>query len=141
MTRKTRCGMTVAMLAGAFLIAGAGTSHAQYQRRYEPRRPTVSPYLNLFRFNNGVVPNYQSLVQPEQESLRFQQRQQIYNRQQTQQIGQLRSNVTQLQQAPVARELVAPTGHGAWFQREGGASFQNTSGYYSRSGGGAAGGP
>jgi hypothetical protein len=130
--------MAIAVLASAWLLVDAGASYGQYQRRYEPSRPTVSPYLNLFRFNNSVVPNYQSLVRPEQEALRFQQRQQIYDRQQTQQMNQLRSNVTQLQQAPVARELIAPTGHGAWFQREGGASFQNTSGYYSQSGGAGA---
>ena len=70
------------------------------------------------------------------DHLRFKQRQQIYDRQQSQKLNQLQSTVQVLQQ-PVATELVAPTGKGAWFQREGGASFQNTSGYYSQSGGGA----
>lgn len=138
MTRNASSGFAIAVLASVWLLVDAAASYGQYQRRYEPSRPTVSPYLNLFRFNNSVIPNYQSLVRPEQDARRFKQRQQIYDRQQTQQVNQLRSTVTQLQQPPVARELVAPTGHGAWFQREGGASFQNTSGYYSQSGGGAA---
>lgn len=136
MTRKTSSGLAIALLAGAWLLVDAGASYGQYQRRYEPSRPTVSPYLNLFRFNNSVIPNYQSLVRPEQDALRFKQQQQIYDRQQSRKLNQLQSTVQVLQQ-PVATELVAPTGKNAWFQREGGASFQNTSGYYSQSGGGA----
>jgi hypothetical protein len=127
-------GLTMALLAGSCLLADAGVGYGQYQRRYEPSRPTVSPYLNLFRFNNSIIPNYQSLVRPEQESLRFQQRQQLYNRQQSLDVNQLRSNLNTLQQPAVATELVAPTGHGAWFNRQGGASYLNTSRYYSQSG-------
>ncbi len=33
--------------------------------RYRPQRPTVSPYLNLLRNDNGPVPNYYSLVRPQ----------------------------------------------------------------------------
>jgi hypothetical protein len=127
----------IAMLAGGLLALGAGSSYGQVQRRYQPSRPTVSPYLNLFRFNNSVIPNYQSLVRPEQEALRFRQEQQQYDRQQTQQLNQLKSSVQVLQQPAVTTKLVAPTGNGSWFNREGGASFQNTSRFYSQSGGDA----
>jgi len=127
-----------AVLAGTFWLAEAATSHAQYQRRYEPSRPTVSPYLNLFRFNNSVIPNYQSLVRPEQQAQRFKQQQQQFDRQQTQALDQLRANVRVLQQPPVDSELVAPTGKGSWFNVPGGSQFGDTSRFYSQSGSGGA---
>ena len=127
----------IAMLAAAVIVLGANGSYGQVQRRYQPSRPTVSPYLNLFRFNNSVIPNYQSLVRPEQEAQRFRQQQLQYDRRQTQQLNQLQSSVQVLQQPAVATELVAPTGKGSWFNRPGGSSFQNTSRFYSQSGGAA----
>jgi hypothetical protein len=129
--------LLVAMLSVAVLLFDAGASYGQYQRRYQPSRPTVSPYLNLFRFNNSVVPNYQSLVRPEQEALRFRQQQMQYDRQQTQSLGQLKSTVQGMQQTPVNSQVVAPTGNASWFNRGGGASFQNTSRFYSQSNGAA----
>jgi hypothetical protein len=128
-----------ALLAGLVMLAGTGVSHAQYQqRRYEPSRPTVSPYLNLFRFNDSVIPNYQSLVRPEQQALRFKQQQQQLNRQQQRELGKIQSNIRVLQQPPVNTQLVAPTGKGSWFNVQGGSTFGDTSGYYSRAGGGGA---
>ena len=89
----------IAVLVGALALAAASSSHAQYQqRRYEPSRPTVSPYLNLFRFNNSVIPNYQSLVRPEQQAQRFRQQQLQLDRQQQQELQRLQSNVRVLQQ-------------------------------------------
>jgi hypothetical protein len=123
-----------ALLAGVVLASQAATSEAQYQRRYQPSRPTVSPYLNLFRPNNNVIPNYQSLVRPEQEALRFRQQQLQYDRRQTQQLSQLQSNLKTMQQPAVVSELVAPTGKSAWFNRPGPSSFQNTSRYFSQAG-------
>lgn len=123
----------IAMLVGILLASLSTTSRAQLQRRFQPSRPTVSPYLNLFRPNNNVIPNYQSLVRPEQEALRFRQQQQEYDRQQTRQLNQLRANVQVLQQPPVTTEFVAPTGKNAWFNRPGPSTFQNTSRFYSQS--------
>ena len=61
----------VGTLAGIGSLVGATASEAQYQRRFEPSRPTISPYLNLFRFNDSNVPNYQSLVRPLQQQRAF----------------------------------------------------------------------
>jgi hypothetical protein len=127
-------GRLAAVLAGVVLASQAVTCEAQYQRRYQPSRPTVSPYLNLFRPNNNVIPNYQSLVRPEQDALRFRQQQLQYDRRQTQQLDQLRTNLQTMQQPAVTSELVAPTGKGAWFNRSGPSTFQNTSRFYSQSG-------
>jgi hypothetical protein len=41
------------------------TALAQDVPRYQPQRPTVSPYLNLLRNDNGALPNYYSLVRPQ----------------------------------------------------------------------------
>jgi len=124
--------LAIAALAVALIQMAASTSYGQV-RRYQPSRPTVSPYLNLFRPNNNVIPNYQSLVRPEQEALRFRQQQLQYDRQQTQQLNRLRANIQTQQQPAVTSELVAPTGKNAWFNRSGPSTFQNTSRFYSQS--------
>jgi hypothetical protein len=126
----------IALLAVVPVLLGASMCSAQYyqQKRYEPNRPTVSPYLNLFRFNDSVIPNYQSLVRPEQQAQRFRQQQiQIDNRRQ-QELQQLQSSVRVLQQPRVDTELIAPTGKGSWFNVQGGSQFGNTSGFYSKAG-------
>jgi hypothetical protein len=50
--------------------------------RYVPARPTVSPYLNLLRTNDSPIPNYYSLVRPQQQQYRFYEQQQLINQQQ-----------------------------------------------------------
>src|SRR5262245_537786 len=128
----------IAMAVNVILAANASTAYGQYQqRRFQPSRPTVSPYLNLFRFNNSVVPNYQSLVRPEQEAIRFRQEQTRFDQQQQQELGQLQQNVRVLKQAPVRTQLVAPTGKSSWFNKPGGSQFGNTRDYFSRAGGGS----
>lgn len=133
MNRFNEAWWQIAVLAGGFVFADAAVIQAQYQRRYEPNRPTVSPYLNLFRFNDGPLPNYQSLVRPEQQAQRFSQQQRLYDRQQTRTIDELQSSVTELQQPPITTELVAPTGKGSWFNVQTGSQFGNTSRYFSQS--------
>ncbi len=130
--------LAISTLASGLLVLAASASYGQVQRRYQPSRPTVSPYLTLFRPNNNVIPNYESLVRPEQEALRFRQRQQQYDGHQSQQLNQLKSTVQVMQQPAGSSELVAPTGKGSWFNRQGGSSFQNTSRFYSQAGGSAA---
>jgi multidrug efflux pump subunit AcrA (membrane-fusion protein) len=137
MSATFKSSTLIAVLLGVLSLAAASNSHAQYQqRRFEPSRPTVSPYLNLFRFNNSVIPNYQSLVRPEQQAQRFRQQQLQLDRQQQQELQRLQSNVRVLQQPRVTSELVAPTGKGSWFNVPGGSTFGDTSGYFSRVGGG-----
>jgi hypothetical protein len=128
------------LLAGfaiGFFFLGATASKAQV-RRYQPSRPTVSPYLNLFRERTGVVPNYYTLVRPFQDQYHVNQLQQQYMRQQNQVIQQLQSDVYGLQRNP-ASPVVAPTGKGSWFGQTGSRNtFMNTSRFYSQS---AIGGP
>lgn len=40
------------------------------------QRPTVSPYLNLVRDDNGAAANYQTLVRPQMEQIDFNRQQQ-----------------------------------------------------------------
>ncbi len=51
-------------VACAALSSSFNPCRGQELRRYAPASPTVSPYLNLGRFNNGGLPNYYSLVRP-----------------------------------------------------------------------------
>jgi hypothetical protein len=130
------------MLAGVaggcfFLSASEGTA----QRRYEPARPTVSPYLNLFGRQRGIVPNYFTEVRPLQQQYQFQQQQNQFNQtqqqrwqQQNQSIMQLQTDVHGIQQNGTGA-LIAPTGKGSWFgQPSGRQTFMNTSRYYRQAG-------
>jgi hypothetical protein len=52
----------LATLLGLFLfLAGETAAQAQYQIT----RPTITPYLNLYRGGSSVPLNYQTLVRPE----------------------------------------------------------------------------
>lgn len=121
-------------LTAALVAAGATDALAQRPQRYQPSRPTVTPYLNLLRNNNSPLPNYYSLVRPQfnQQALNQQQQTVLLNQQrqiQGLQAGLLRGPQSQ---GPV-------TGNASWFMNPGSRStFLNTSRYYSRSAGGAA---
>jgi hypothetical protein len=124
-------------LVGAVVLNAATASIAQV-KRYEPSRPTVSPYLNLFRQNetNPFLPNYFSLVRPLEQQYRINQEQQRQLQQQNQSIGRLQSNVTSIERRQAEGVLVAPTGKGSWFGRPSTRSrFLDTSGYFSQAGG------
>jgi hypothetical protein len=71
----------------------AADCQAQQAPRYQPSRPTVSPYLNLFRNNTGPLPNYYSLVRPELYQQRFNQQTLTQQAQQTAAIGTLNTQV------------------------------------------------
>ena len=45
-------------------------------QRYQSSRPALSPYLNYFRQDNGVVTPYQNFIQPYQRTQQFRQQQQ-----------------------------------------------------------------
>ena len=53
------------------------------------RTPTLSPYLDLFRINGGVLPNYQQFVQPQLRIRRALENQTRINRRQSQAINAL----------------------------------------------------
>ena len=85
--------------------------------RYEPSRPTVSPYLNLLRRDVGPLPNYHSLVRPQLRGIENDQRQAVVNIRQQSAIRTLNRQVLEL-----AEPNVAKTG--------GGGEFRNYSHFY-----------
>jgi hypothetical protein len=136
MERSARQSLVIGLFVGTLAVNAANASWAQVQR-YEPSRPTVSPYLNLFRENdeNPFLPNYHSLVRPLQQQYRINQQQQQILRQQSQALGQLQLSVQQFERREAQGPLVAPTGNASWFARPSSRStFLNTSRYYSQSG-------
>lgn len=58
--------------------------------RYTPSKPTVSPYMNLFRNDSDNVPNYQTLVRPQIQ-------QQALNQQVTKSLDRQQTAVQSLQ--------------------------------------------
>jgi len=89
------------------------------------RRPTVSPYLNLFRDDGrGAVSNYQTLVRPQLEQIELMQQQ----TRQTRSLQRLNRQVQQLQQQaafPISGSTqIRATGHTT--------QFMNLSHFYSR---------
>ena len=95
--------------------------------RYQPRTSTVSPYLNLSRFNGGGLPNYYALVRPQ-----IQQRQ--FNTQASHvaqfQAAEISSLQKQVQQGPLTPQGTA-TGNNSWFMTPGVEhGFLNTSQFY-----------
>jgi hypothetical protein len=136
MRRQKRFWLLAALVFTLLELGAASTSMAQV-RRYEPNRPTVSPYLNLFRndFNNRALPNYQALVRPLQLQQDINQQQQRLLLQQNRALQQLNTNLQDFEQRAVTGQLVAPTGKGSWFLRPSSrAQFLNTSRFYSQAG-------
>ena len=102
-----RC-ITIACFTMLAILFAAEDSHGQRRRtsnRYEPRTPTVSPYLNLLRTDPGGVPNYYSLVRPRVEAFdRYQQG--VNNFRQYQQENERRQQELYLQQQQDYQALV-----------------------------------
>jgi hypothetical protein len=86
--------------------------------RYQPSRPTISPYLNLLRRNEGPLPNYHSLVRPQLQQLDTNRRQQAINAQNQGELQNLNRQVLTISESPAAS-----TGTGA--------VYRNYSHYYS----------
>ena len=111
-------------LAALVVIVSAEIGAAQV-RRFQPRSPTVSPYLNLTRFNNGAIPNYYSLVRPQLDQRQINLQEQEIRRRQAGQIAQLTNQVQQ------GLQPVAATGTGSGFMIQGTRStFLDTSRFY-----------
>jgi hypothetical protein len=82
--------------------------------RYQPARPTISPYLNLFRRDVGPLPNYYSLVRPQLNQIEFNKRQQVTNAQQQAQIQQNARNIV-----GISESVAAPTGTASVYRNYG----------------------
>lgn len=93
--------------------------------RYQPRTSTVSPYLNLGRFNGGGLPNYFALVRPQIQQRQINVQSQALARRQATEITRLQNEVQQ--------ELVPAgmTGNGSWFMTQGTqSSYLRTGRFY-----------
>ena len=75
--------------------------------RYRPQRPTISPYVNLLRNDSGPVPNYYSLVRPQQD-------QQAWDREASRFAQSSDLAIRQLNTI-VDRREIGPTGTGSVF--------------------------
>jgi hypothetical protein len=119
--------ITKLLLAGAtacFWLLCVGGSMAQ-GRRYQPQTPTLSPYLNLSRFNAGGLPNYYALVRPlvQQRQVNLQGQEIVLEQQR--QITTLQSELQR------GVESSSQTGSSSWFMTSGVQSrFLDTSSYY-----------
>jgi len=86
MNRRGFFLMAVLVVAG--FLSGQSSAHAQgglfLPNQYRPSRPTLSPYLDLFRRDTGPLPNYFTFVRPRQQ-VQTQIQQQAYNMQLLQQ--------------------------------------------------------
>lgn len=100
------------------LITSAGI--AQDVPRYTPQRPTISPYLNLLRNDNGTLPNYYSLVRPQLNQQRFDNRILSETQSQAKAVRSL-SSVS-------GENLVGPTGTASTFGNR--SHFLNRSHFY-----------
>jgi hypothetical protein len=110
------------VLIAAVLLASCLGSHAEGQgqpgpappARFQPSRPTISPYLNLLRRDVGPLPNYYSLVRPQLNQIEFDQRQRVIN---AQQQGQIQQNSRQI--LSISESTAAPTGTGSVYRNYG----------------------
>jgi hypothetical protein len=137
MRREKECWLLAVLVVCLHTLATSPASVAQV-RRYEPNRPTVSPYLNLFRndgFDNRALPNYQALVRPLQLQYQTNQEQQRLLQQQSRALNRLDTNIQDFEQRAATGQLVAPTGKSSWFARPSRRStYLNTSRFYSQAG-------
>ncbi len=117
-----------ATLTVLFVTISASIVHAQTPsaRRYQPRRPTFSPYMDYFRRDVGLLDPYNFFLQRDrrlQQSFRQQQSQIDLQFQGLQQVGQEFQQLGDV--LPRFRPTgVTPTGKGATFQTF--ARFFNT---------------
>ena len=115
----------VLAIFSAGLYLSCGHEVAAQVARYQPQSPTISPYLNLTRFNNGGLPNYFALVRPQIQQRQVNLQEQARLRQNERQIVTLQNEVQQ------GITPAGPTGSNSWFMTPGKqATFLNTSRYY-----------
>ncbi len=127
----------VSLLALVVLSLAAGSAGAQRRNdRYQYRKPTISPYLNLLQPSQGGLPSYYAFVRPLQEQQKLIQRQ----AQPLVRPGQAAAPAVgpriQIGVAPEQQMLAPRTGVASQFKTEA-AKFQNYSHFFpaARSGG------
>jgi hypothetical protein len=98
------CAVTFVGLACQVASAQGGRQSAASRLQ----RPTVSPYLNLFRRGSNGMPNYQTLVRPELQQLKT-------NSFQQSEISNLRSQIVSEQQQRQT-QAIPQTGHESRFR-------------------------
>jgi hypothetical protein len=103
--------------APSWAVAQAPYFRPDRPARYEPARPTLSPYLNYFRGNTGLLNPYNTYIRPA-ENLGYDLQRQRAD------LARLQGHIRQVQGAvqQVENELLRPTGAGA--------TFMNYSHYY-----------
>ncbi|QDU55058.1 hypothetical protein [Aeoliella mucimassa] len=116
------------LLAFTLMACSVLAANAQAQvPRYQPTRPTTSPYLNLLR-PEGAIPNYYSLVRPMQR----QNQMQSQLRSDFQKFGQQQGMINRTLEKRLSQpEFIRPTGSAGWYMEEGTVPpYQNTGYYY-----------
>jgi len=102
----------------AVAMSAARSAEAQQRWPYQPARPTISPYMNLYRADPGPIDNYNMYVRPQRELQNTLSRQQATLRRQDAGLRSLRQEVSLFG----LRRSVRPTGIGG--------AFMNYSHYY-----------
>ncbi len=109
-----RFHLAVALLGAVVVFSAVDSASGQSIRprpRYRPATPTLSPYMDLLRFNDGMLPNYHTFVRPKQEYRRTVQRQDIAIRNQAARIGALGQQVNRIEYHPAIRPTGAAGGY------------------------------
>lgn len=104
------CSFVLAVV-GAAVVAPEACSAQRYSRQSAAsriERPSVSPYMNLYRRGSNGLPNYQTLVRPELQQLQT-------NALQQSAIADLRSQVATDEVRAQTRSL-PQTGHESRFR-------------------------
>ncbi len=93
--------------------------------RYQPRSPTISPYLALTRSNVNGLSNYYAFVRPLIQQRAFNAQEQVFRGNQDREILRLQNEI-QRGIAPAAA-----TGTSSWFMIPGNdTKIMNTTGYF-----------
>ena len=123
---------TAILLLAVVVLAVDATAAVAQVRRYQPSRPTVSPYTALTRLNTGGLPNYYAFVRPRQEQAAINTRGRVFLNQQRASLDALRTDVRLTQQAIEQRDqTITPTGKGGWFMNQGTTStFRDDTRFY-----------
>lgn len=125
MTIQPRSRRILLAAASACLILASASPSAAQVARYQPQTGTISPYLNLARFNGGGLPNYYALVRPQLQQRQINQQAQTVLLNQDRRLSRLQGEVQQGSITPSA------TGTGSWFMVPGKeAKFLNTTSFY-----------
>ena len=120
---SNRTTSMLAVIAFIFLACNSQAINAQ-TKRYQPSSSTISPYLNLTRFNNASVPNYYSLVRPLQHQQSLNKQEQALRKQQATTLGKIQNDLLRATTA-------SGTGTGSGFMTQGLRSrFLDTTRYY-----------